>query len=92
MDVSTIIRLNDSLWIKKLFLMKELIIRTILTFCTTKCFKNQLRKQLFVHIYKRLCFRMKSEFKKNIFFDLLDGIPTSINERKEVLTYRKLNH
>ena len=33
---------------------------------------------------------MESELKKNILFDVIDGIPPSTNERKEVLTYRKL--
>ena len=33
---------------------------------------------------------MEFELKKNILFDVLDGIPASTNERKEVLAYRKL--
>ena len=33
---------------------------------------------------------MKLELKKNILFDVLDGIPASSNECNEVLTYRKL--
>ena len=33
---------------------------------------------------------MEFELKKNILFDVLDGIPPSINESKEVLIYRKL--
>ena len=33
---------------------------------------------------------MELELKKNILFDVLDGIPPSTNERNEVLSYRKL--
>ena len=33
---------------------------------------------------------MELELKRNILFDVLDGIPPSKNERKEVLTYREL--
>ena len=33
---------------------------------------------------------MELELKRNILFDVLDGIPPSENERKEVLTYREL--
>ena len=33
---------------------------------------------------------MELELKKNILFDVLDGIPPSSNECNEVLTYRKL--
>tara|TARA_Y100001968_G_scaffold315937_1_gene343131 strand:- start:959 stop:1147 length:189 start_codon:yes stop_codon:yes gene_type:complete len=32
---------------------------------------------------------MKSQLKKNIIFDVLDGIPPSTNESKEVISYRK---
>ena len=32
---------------------------------------------------------MESRIKKNILFDVLDGIPPSINESKEVMNYRK---
>ena len=32
---------------------------------------------------------MESRLKKSILFDVLDGIPPSTNESKEVLTYRK---
>ena len=33
---------------------------------------------------------MELELKRNILFDVLDGIPPSKNERKEVLIYREL--
>ena len=32
---------------------------------------------------------MESQLKKNILFDVLDGIPTATNESKEVMIYRK---
>tara|TARA_Y100001968_G_C19078358_1_gene581768 strand:+ start:94 stop:282 length:189 start_codon:yes stop_codon:yes gene_type:complete len=32
---------------------------------------------------------MESQIKKNILFDVLDGIPPSINESTEVMSYRK---
>ena len=32
---------------------------------------------------------MESELKKSILFDVLDGIPPSINESIEVMSYRK---
>ena len=32
---------------------------------------------------------MESELKKNILFDVLDGIPLSGNESKVVMSYRK---
>ena len=32
---------------------------------------------------------MESKLKKKIFFDVLDGIPSSGNESKEVMIYRK---
>ncbi len=32
---------------------------------------------------------MESQLKKNILFDVLDGVPPSINENEEVLSYRK---
>tara|TARA_Y100001968_G_scaffold314771_1_gene340551 strand:- start:174 stop:362 length:189 start_codon:yes stop_codon:yes gene_type:complete len=32
---------------------------------------------------------MESQLKKSILFDVLDGIPYSGNESKEVLSYRK---
>jgi len=32
---------------------------------------------------------MESQIKKNILFDVLDGIPPSINESKEAMNYRK---
>ena len=32
---------------------------------------------------------MKSQLKKSILFDVLDGIPSSGNETKEVISYRK---
>tara|TARA_B100000214_G_C23756998_1_gene530447 strand:- start:50 stop:238 length:189 start_codon:yes stop_codon:yes gene_type:complete len=31
---------------------------------------------------------MESHLKKNILFDVLDGIPPSTNESKEVISYR----
>ena len=33
---------------------------------------------------------MESQLKKNILFDVLDGIPPSTNESNEVMSYRKL--
>ena len=32
---------------------------------------------------------MRSELRKSIIFDVLDGIPSSGNESKEVISYRK---
>ena len=32
---------------------------------------------------------MESQIKKNILFDVLDGIPPSSNDSKEVIIYRK---
>ena len=32
---------------------------------------------------------MKSQLKKSILFDVIDGIPLSGNESKEVMSYRK---
>ena len=32
---------------------------------------------------------MESQFKKSILFDVLDGIPSSGNESKEAISYRK---
>ena len=32
---------------------------------------------------------MESKLKKSILFDVLDGIPSSGNESKEVISYRK---
>ena len=32
---------------------------------------------------------MESQLKKNILFDVLDGIPSSTNESKEVISYRR---
>tara|TARA_Y100001968_G_scaffold69299_1_gene60407 strand:- start:111 stop:299 length:189 start_codon:yes stop_codon:yes gene_type:complete len=32
---------------------------------------------------------MDSQLKKSILFDVLDGIPSSVNESKEVINYRK---
>tara|TARA_Y100001968_G_C18787470_1_gene449615 strand:- start:325 stop:513 length:189 start_codon:yes stop_codon:yes gene_type:complete len=32
---------------------------------------------------------MQSKLKKRIFYDVLDGIPPSINETDEILIYRK---
>ena len=32
---------------------------------------------------------MESQLKKNILFDVLDGIPPSTNDTKEVMNYRK---
>ena len=33
---------------------------------------------------------MESQFKKNILFDVLDGVPSSENESNEYLSYRKM--
>ena len=52
--------------------------------------KINYKTLLFVHKYKRVCFLMELELKKNILFDVIDGIPPSTNECEEVLTYRKL--
>ena len=32
---------------------------------------------------------MESQLRKNIFFDVLDGIPPSGNESKAIMSYRK---
>ena len=32
---------------------------------------------------------METQLKKNILFDVLDGVPPSRNDSKEVITYRK---
>ena len=53
-------------------------------------FYKSITNNYFLQKYKRMCYFMELELKKNILFDVLDGIPPSIDERKEVLTYRKL--